>query len=118
MTDRDSPLTRGIADFAVTSEQYYLHVDPAVHVLAVTEFPAFDWYHSANGRVAMPVAWTKRWGMGRVYYNSLGHKAGVIDHGPALEMLSRGLIWASHGRQAAEAAGERYEDYAAEGKHF
>lgn len=118
MTSTTSSLTEGIGDFDVKSEQYYLHVDPAVEVLAVTELPVFNWYHTPNGKVDMPVAWTKRWGLGRVYYNALGHHADVIDHGAPLEMLKRGLIWASHGREAAKAAGERYEDYAAEGKHF
>lgn len=118
MKNTTSSLTEGIGDFEVKSEQYYLHVDPAVEVLAVTEFPAFDWYHTPNGKVDMPVAWTKRWGLGRVYYNSLGHQANVIDHGPAREMLRRGLLWAAEGREAAAAAGERYEDYAREGKHF
>lgn len=111
-------LVAGIADFPVSSEQYYLHVDPAVTVLAVTDFPTRTWFHSANGPVEMPVAWTKRWGMGRVYYNALGHKADVIASGPANEMLRRGLIWAAAGRQAAVNAGETYEDYAAEGAHF
>lgn len=118
MTDTASPITEGIGDFAVTSEQYYLHVDPAVTVLATTEFPAFDWYHTPNGPVNIPVAWTKRWGLGRVYYNSLGHHASVIDHGPAHEMIKRGLIWASHGRETATKAGETYGDYAAKGNHF
>lgn len=118
ITDKTAPLTQGIDDFDVSSEQYYLHVDPAVQVLATTEFPAFTWYHSPNGKVQMPVAWTKRWGLGRVYYNALGHKAHVIDNGPALEMIRRGAIWASHGRHAAEQAGETYESYAADGKHF
>ena len=118
MTNTTSSLTEGIPDFDVSSEQYYLHVDPAVEVLAVTEFPTVKWYHSANGRVDMPIAYTKRWGLGRIYYNALGHQANVIDHGPALEMIKRGLIWASHGRAAAAAAGETYEDYAGEGKHF
>jgi type 1 glutamine amidotransferase len=118
MKSTTSALTEGIGDFDVSSEQYYLHVDPAVEVLAVTEFPVTTWYHSPNNKVDMPVAWTKRWGLGRVYYNALGHHADVIDHGPAREMLRRGLIWASHGREAAAKAGERYEDYAAEGKHF
>src|SRR5690625_6477291 len=31
-----SPLLEGMQDFKVTSEQYYLHVDPAVEVLATT----------------------------------------------------------------------------------
>jgi len=118
ITRPDHDLVAGIGDFDVSSEQYYLHVDPAVEVLAVTDFPTKTWFHSANGAVEMPVAWIKRWGMGRVYYNALGHKADVIDHGAPLEMLRRGLVWASHGRAAAVADGERYEDYAAEGKHF
>ena len=118
IVDKLSPLTEGLSDFAVKSEQYYLHVDPAVHVLATTEFPTFNWYHTPNGKVQMPVAWTKRWGMGRVYYNALGHHADVIDHGTPLEMLTRGLIWASHGRKVAVAAGERYEDYASVGNHY
>lgn len=116
ITDPAHPLTEGIEDFEVVSEQYYLHVDPAVDVLATTAFPNFHWYHSSNGDVDMPVAWTKRWGLGRVYYNALGHNADVIDSGPAFEMIRRGLIWASHGREAALADGERFEDYHVEGK--
>lgn len=118
ITDGRSPLTEGIDDFVVSSEQYYLHVDPAVHILATTEFPSVDWYHTPNGRVKMPVAWTKRWGMGRIYYNSLGHQASVIRSGPPHEMIARGLIWASHGRHAALAAGEKYQDYTSEGNHL
>jgi len=49
----------------------------------------------------MPVAWTKRWGLGRVYYNALGHHADVIDHGIPLEMIRRGMLWAAEGKAAA-----------------
>lgn len=91
----DDPLVAGIGDFDVVSEQYYLHVDPAVRVLAVTDFPVADGPHAVNGPVAMPVAYTKGYGRGRVYYNALGHQANVIDHGPAAEMLRRGLAWAA-----------------------
>ncbi len=100
-----SPLTEGIGDFEVKTEQYYLHVDPANEVLATTRFPTVGWYHAANGPVDMPVAWTRKWGIGRVYYNALGHHADVIDHGPAQEMLRRGMLWAAEGRAAAQAAG-------------
>lgn len=116
--DPDHELVAGIGDFSVSSEQYYLHTDPANHVLATTRFPTVTWYHSPNGPVDMPVAWTRRWGLGRVYYNALGHKADVIQAGPAHEMLRRGLHWAAKGRVAALAAGENHADYAAEGKHF
>jgi len=87
------PVVDGIGDFDVVSEQYYLHVDPAVAVHAVCDFPVADGPHAVNGPVAMPVAFTKGWGRGRVYYNALGHVAQVIDHGPAREMLRRGLLW-------------------------
>ena len=91
----DDALVLGIEDFEVSTEQYYLHVDPGVKVLAVTDFPVFAGPHAVNGTVAMPVAYTKGWGDGRVYYNSLGHKANVIDHGAAREMLRRGMVWAA-----------------------
>ena len=91
----DDPLVAGIGDFDVVSEQYYLHIDPAVKVHAVCDFPVVDGPHAVNGPVAMPVAFTKLWGQGRVYYNALGHQANVIDHGPAREMLRRGLLWAA-----------------------
>jgi hypothetical protein len=91
----DDPLMAGIRDFDTVTEQYYLHVDPAVRVLAVTDFPVAPGPHEVNGPVAMPVAYTKGHGAGRVYYSALGHKAAVIAAGPPAEMLRRGLIWAA-----------------------
>jgi type 1 glutamine amidotransferase len=88
-------LVAKIADFAVVTEQYYLHIDPAVHVHAVCDFPVVEGPHSPNGPVAMPVIFTKRWGEGRVYYNALGHQANVIDHGAPAELMRRGLVWAA-----------------------
>ena len=95
ITDHRSPITEGLEDFDVTSEQYYMHVDPAVKVLATTRFPVADGPHVGNGPVDMPVAWTKLYGQGRVFYSSLGHQANIIDHGPAREMLKRGMLWAA-----------------------
>lgn len=91
----DHEVVAGITDFTVQTEQYYLHVDPGVQVHAVCDFPVVDGPHSVNGPVAMPVVFTKGWGEGRVYYNALGHQANVIDHGPAAELLRRGLLWAT-----------------------
>lgn len=95
ITDPANPLVAGIGDFMVKTEQYYLHVDPAVKVHAVCDFPIVDGPHAPNGPVAMPVAFTKLWGKGRVYYNALGHHADVIDNGAPLEMLRRGMRWAA-----------------------
>ncbi|WP_028612206.1 ThuA domain-containing protein [Paenibacillus harenae] len=100
-----SPLTEGIDDFTVRSEQYYLHVDPAVEVLATTRFPVTPGPHSLNKAVDMPVVWTKRWGVGRVYYNSLGHHADIIDIPTVKELMRRGFLWCAEGKSLAAAAG-------------
>ncbi|GAE92349.1 mll2313 protein [Gracilibacillus boraciitolerans JCM 21714] len=65
--DRDDPLTKGISDFTVVSEQYYMHVDPAVKVHATTPFPNAEGPYQTNGEVDMPVVWTKRWGVKEEY---------------------------------------------------
>jgi len=90
-----SPITEGIKDFDVTSEQYYMHVDPAVKVLATTRFPTADGPHAGNGAVDMPVVWTKTYGKGRVFYNSLGHIADIVRMPPVLELMRRGFLWAA-----------------------
>lgn len=91
----DDPLVAGVSDFTVKTEQYYLHIDPAVKVHAVCDFPVVEGPHSVNGPVAMPVVFTKGYGQGRVYYNALGHQKNVIDQGPAAELMRRGLLWAA-----------------------
>jgi uncharacterized protein len=96
-----SPITEGIKDFTVKSEQYYVHIDPAIEVLATTRFPIVNWYHSANGQVDVPVVWTKRWGHGHVFYNSLGHHADIFDNPSALELMRRGFLWAAKGKDIA-----------------
>lgn len=112
----EDPLVAGIPDFDVMSEQYYLHVDPANAVLATTRTDVVTWYHSPNGPVEMPVVWTRKWGLGRVYYNALGHQAEVIAEGPAHEMLRRGLFWAAEGK--SEAAGQGNAQFQSPGNHW
>lgn len=80
-----SPITEGIGDFEVVSEQYYLHVDPAITVLATTRF----------GEVVMPVVYTKLWGEGRVFYCSLGHQPNIVQMPQTLELMRRGMLWAA-----------------------
>ncbi len=89
----DDPITAGLQDFAMHSEQYYMHVDPANEVLATTTFhsPNYPWIEG----VVMPVTWKKVWGQGRVFYTSLGHVAKDFDVAEAREMVRRGMLWAS-----------------------
>jgi type 1 glutamine amidotransferase len=90
-----SRITEGLKDFTVKSEQYYMHVDPAIKVLATTKFPVADGPHVGNGPVQMPVVWTKLFGRGRVFYNSLGHNADVLAVEPCATIMRRGFSWAS-----------------------
>jgi type 1 glutamine amidotransferase len=95
ITDREHAITQGLEDFEVTSEQYYVHVDPANHVLAATRFPTVDGPHAANGPVDVPVAWTRMWGKGRVFYSSLGHVAATARESGPHELMRRGMLWAA-----------------------
>lgn len=93
IVDRNDPITAGLEDFRVRSEQYYLHVDPHNEVLATTTFGGehAPWTEGAT----VPVVWKKRWGDGRVFYCSLGHKAADFDVPEARKIVERGLLWAS-----------------------
>lgn len=113
-----SPLTEGIEDFEVASEQYYMHVDPAVEVLATTRYPVFRWYHSSNREVDMPVVWTKRWGLGRVYYTTLGHHADIMEMKGPKELMRRGFVWAAEGKDIARKSGLDASIYASKAKMF
>ncbi len=87
------PVMQGVKDFNYHSEQYYMHVDPAVHVLATTVFDGThcDWVKG----VVMPVVWKKLYGKGRVFYSALGHTADEFEVPEMRTMLERGLVWAA-----------------------
>ena len=93
IVDRKDPITAGLKDFIMRSEQYYLHVDPHNEVLATTTFGG-DHAPSIQG-ATVPVVWKKRWGAGRVFYCSLGHGAGDFEVPEARKIVERGMLWAS-----------------------
>jgi len=91
--NHEDPITAGLKDFKMHSEQYYMHVDPSNEVLATTTF---------NGEIApwiagtvMPVVWKRMYGQGRVSYCSLGHVAKDFDVPEAKEIVVRGMMWAA-----------------------
>ncbi len=91
--DHNDPITAGLKDFHMHSEQYYLHVDPANEVLATTTFGGehAPWIQGT----VMPVVWKRMWGAGRVFYASLGHVAKDFDVPEARTIVQRGMLWAS-----------------------
>lgn len=93
ITNHTDPITAGLSDFAMHSEQYYMHTDPANEVLATTTFTGehASWIDGA----VVPVVWKKMYGAGRVFFSSLGHQLVDFDVPEAREIQRRGLLWAS-----------------------
>ena len=84
---------KGLQDFRMHSEQYYMLMDPGVDVLATTTFsgkavPAIE-------GVVMPVAWKKLYGKGRVFHSTLGHVAADFNVTEARAIMQRGMLWAA-----------------------
>ena len=94
ITNHDDPITKGLKDFWMNSEQYYMHVDPSNEVLATTTFQGTESVPWIKGCV-MPVVWKRMYGKGRVFYTSLGHIAKDFDMPEAKEIVNRGMLWAS-----------------------
>lgn len=93
IVDHEDPVTKGLSDFNMHSEQYYMHVDPNVKVLATTTFNGENAFW-IDGTV-VPVTWKKMYGKGRVFYSSLGHVSADFSVNEALEIQKRGILWAS-----------------------
>ena len=96
ITDRKDYVTKGLSDFDMHSEQYYMHVDPNVKVLATTEFSG-DHAPWIDGCV-IPAVWKKFYGEGRVFYSSLGHVMSDFEGHEVLAIQQRGIRWAAESR--------------------
>ncbi|SFZ83207.1 hypothetical protein SAMN02983003_1516 [Devosia enhydra] len=89
----DDSIVAGLKSFNYVSEQYYMHVDPAIEVLATTTFSGehAPWVEG----VVMPVAWKKAYGTGRVFHSTLGHSISEFDVPEMATLLRRGVNWAA-----------------------
>ena len=91
IVDHDDPITAGLSDFHMHTEQYYMHCDPSNTVLASTVFSGE--YASWIAGTVMPVVWKRMWDRGRVFYCSLGHHASDFDVPEARTLVQRGMLW-------------------------
>ncbi len=100
ITNHDDPVTKGLKDFSMHSEQYYMHVDPNVKVLVTTTFTGAhaSWIEGC----VMPVVWKKYYGEGRVFYSSLGHVMTDFNGPEVLEIQKRGIRWAAESKYHAK----------------
>jgi uncharacterized protein len=88
------PITAGINDFDLVTEQYWVLSDSLNDVLATTTVPArdFDPWHR---EIVSPAIWTRQWGQGRVFVSTPGHRVEVLQNPNVRTMIERGLLWAS-----------------------
>ncbi|NIA13567.1 MAG: Gfo/Idh/MocA family oxidoreductase [Nitrospiraceae bacterium] len=93
ITQRDHVITGRIPDFRITDELYLLDkFDPkAVDVLATAMW---------KGKT-QPIAYTKTYGKGRMFYLALGHDERALLHPEFQKMVRRGVDW-SLGKQQAK----------------
>ena len=95
--DHDHEITCGLNDFTLTNtEQYYIHVDPANHVLCTTTFTGEYGDNTLyQPGTVIPYAWTKSWGKGKVFVACWGHTYKDFDVPTAKGIVKRGMLWAS-----------------------
>lgn len=91
---QEHPITTGITDFDLVTEQYWLLADDYNDVLATTTQrarPGDPWHRE----VTSPAIWTRRWGRGRIFVSAPGHDTTVLQDDNIRTIIERGLLWAS-----------------------
>ena len=72
-----------------------MHTDPSNDVLATTTFAGNREEITWIAGTVMPVAWKRTYGRGRIFYASFGHVAKDFETPETVEILRRGMLWAS-----------------------
>ena len=91
---RTHEITAGIADFALSTEQYWVLHDDLIDVLATTTHPVQP-HHPWHRPVTSPAVWTREWGAGRIFVATPGHSVDVLEDPNVRTIVERGMLWAS-----------------------
>ena len=91
---REHPITAGVADFDLTTEQYWVLADDYIDVLATTTQAVRAW-DPWTRPVTSPAVWTRQWGRGRVMVCTPGHRVEVLQDTNVRTIVERGLLWAA-----------------------
>lgn len=90
----EHPITAGIADFQLVTEQYWVLCDSYIDVLATTTQPVRAWDQWTRP-VSSPAIWTRQWGRGRIFVTTAGHHVDILQDPNVRAIIERGLLWAS-----------------------
>jgi type 1 glutamine amidotransferase len=88
------PITTGIDDFDLVTEQYWVLSDEYNDVLATTTQSVRPW-DAWNRPVTAPAIWTRQWGKGRIFVSAPGHRLEIVESQPVRTIIERGLLWAA-----------------------
>jgi type 1 glutamine amidotransferase len=88
------PITEGIEDFGLVTEQYWVLSDEYNDVLATTTQAARPW-DAWNRPVTAPAIWTRQWGKGRIFVSAPGHRLEIVEDPNVRTIIERGLLWAA-----------------------
>lgn len=91
---RTHPITTGIEDFDLVTEQYWVLSDEYNDVLATTTQSVRPW-DAWNRPVTSPAIWTRQWGDGRIFVSAPGHRLEIVESQPVRTIIERGLLWAA-----------------------
>ena len=91
---KQHPITSGLADFELRTEQYWVLYDGLIDVLATTTHPKEPWQPWHRPHVS-PAVWTRNWGAGRIVISTPGHSLDVLDHPTVKTIIERGMLWAA-----------------------
>ncbi|WP_203566432.1 ThuA domain-containing protein [Aestuariimicrobium ganziense] len=91
---RSHPITQGLDDFDLVTEQYWVLSDDYVDVLATTTQAVIPW-GTWNRPVTSPAVWTRQWGQGRIAIITPGHSLDVLEHPTVTTLVQRSMLWAS-----------------------
>jgi type 1 glutamine amidotransferase len=97
---REHPVTAGLEDFDLRTEQYWVLHDDLIDVLATTTHPAPPW-HPWHRPITSPVIWTRQWGAGRIVVTTPGHSLDVLEDRNVRTVIERGMLWATRTASAS-----------------
>ncbi len=91
---KSHPITQGLEDFSLVTEQYWVLHDDYNDVLATTTQKVRPW-DPWNREIKSPAIWTRKWGLGKIFVTTCGHNLEVVLDKNVRTIIERGLLWAS-----------------------
>ncbi|MDO5968548.1 ThuA domain-containing protein [Flavivirga aquimarina] len=78
------PIVENIGDFTIYDEMYFYHGQVEGNTVLI---------EAEHEGVKTPIAWTRTYGKGKVFYTSLGHSVGAATNKYFQQLVLNALIW-------------------------